>query len=424
MNLAVNVQRASACRACRGRLSARLLDLGAQPLANGYLRSPRQHDPRFPLRVMICEDCSLAQLDHVVDARAIFEDYPYLSSVSSSWLAHARSFCSRMTERLDLNPHSFVLEIASNDGYLLRNFVAAGIPCLGVEPAGNVVDIARAAGVPTRRAFFGANEARAIAADHGLADLVVANNVLAHVPDVMGFVEGLARVLAPRGLLSIEVPHLLRLIEGHQFDTIYHEHYSYWSLAAAERVLGAQGLEIVAVEHLETHGGSLRMFAAHRGARAVESCVAATRELEIERGLFDGRLTTAFARSVARTLAEFKTFLGDARRRGLRVAAYGAAAKGNTFLNAAGIGAGDIIAVADASPTKIGAWLPGSHIPIVAPRELIAMAPDLIFILPWNISREIASALRDLGYRGPVWRAIPDLREVGARVDREIDIAA
>lgn len=424
MKTQARISPTSACRACAGRLSKTLLDLGEQPLANGYLRADERDGPRFPLRVMICADCSLAQLDHVVEAGAIFGDYPYLSSVSSSWLAHARAFSLGMIEGLSLGAESFVLEIASNDGYLLRNFVAAGIPCLGVEPARNVVEIARARGVPTRAAFFDAEEAEAIVAEHGRADLVVANNVLAHVPDVRGFVAGLARVVAPRGLISIEVPHLLRLIEGRQFDTIYHEHYSYWSLHSAERVLNEHGLEVIAVEPLSTHGGSLRILVAPRGARLVEPSVAATHAEEIARGLFDGSLTDAFPPAVERILSDFRRLIIEARRGGVRVAAYGAAAKGNTFLNAAGIGAQDIIGVGDASPTKIGARLPGSHIPILAPRDLVAMKPDIIFALPWNISREIGETLRALGYRGPIWRAIPDLEEIAPRVQIEVDAAA
>lgn len=416
--------RTSACRACGGGLSRPLLDLGEQPLANSYLRAGERDGPRFPLRVMICADCSLAQLDHVVEASAIFGDYAYLSSVSSSWLAHARAFSLGMIEGLSLGSDSFVVEIASNDGYLLRNFVAAGIPCLGVEPARNVVEIARSRDVPTRAAFFDADEAEAIVAEHGRADLVVANNVLAHVPDVMGFVEGLARVVAPRGLISIEVPHLLRLIEGRQFDTIYHEHYSYWSLRSAVRVLGAHGLEVIAVEPLSTHGGSLRILAAPRGARHVEPSVAATHAEEIAHGLFDGGLTDAFPPAVERIISDFKRFVAKAKRDGKRIAAYGAAAKGNVFLNAAGVGAQDIIAVGDASPTKIGARLPGSKIPILAPRDLVALKPDIIFALPWNISREIGETLRALGYRGPIWRAIPELARIAPDVRTEVDAAA
>ena len=305
-----------------------------------------------------------------------------------------------------------MLEVASNDGYLLRNFVARSIPCLGVEPAANVAERARAIGVPTLCAFFGRRLAVEIAAEHGRADLVVANNVFAHVPDVVDFIAGLALCVKPDGLISIEFPHVLRMIEGLQFDTIYHEHFSYWSLRAAEPAFAAVGLEVVDVDELATHGGSLRLLAAPRGARAPTAAVAHIRALEAE------RLTTAalqtFSARVQACLAHFRAYLAQARQRGLKLAAYGAAAKGNTFLNAVGEEARDIVAVADANPLKIGARLPGSHIPVLAPADVIALRPDAILVLPWNLMDEISRTLRALGFRGVILRAIPELQETDA----------
>ena len=403
-----------ACRACGGPLSPPFLDLGEQPLANGFLAQGAdvEAEPRLALRAVRCLNCDLLQLDHVADAESIFGDYAYLSSVSSTWLEHARAFCERQILRQRLSESSFVLEVASNDGYLMRNFVARRIPCLGVEPAANVAERARAIGVPTLSAFFGRRTAAEIVAEHGCADLVVANNVLAHVPDVVDFIAGLALCVKPDGLISIEFPHVLRMIEGLQFDTIYHEHFSYWSLRAVEPALAAAGLEVVDVEELPTHGGSLRVYAAPRGARVASGAVAALRELEAAR-LTQATLQ-AFSARVQVCLDGFRAYLAQARQRGLRLAAYGAAAKGNTFLNAVGEAARDIVAVADANPLKIGARLPGSHIPVLGALDVIALRPDAILVLPWNLMDEISRALRALGFRGVILRAIPELQETGA----------
>jgi len=402
-----------ACRACGGELSEPILDLGEQPLANGFLAAGADMDaePRIALRAVRCRDCQLLQLDRVADAAAIFGDYAYLSSVSSTWLDHARVFCERQIARQGLGDSSFVLEVASNDGYLLKNFVARGIKCLGVEPAGNVAQRAIAVGVPTLCAFFGRRTASQIVAAHGRADLVVANNVLAHVPDVVDFIAGLALCVKPEGLISIEFPHVLRMIEGLQFDTVYHEHFSYWSLRAAEPALAAAGLEAVDVDQLPTHGGSLRLFAAPRGARVASAAIAALRELEAAR--LTPATLEAFAGRVQACLNDFRAYLARARQSGFTLAAYGAAAKGNTFLNAVGDAARDIVAVADANPLKIGARLPGSHIPVLSPADVIALRPDAILILPWNLMEEISRTLRSLGFRGAILRAIPELEEMG-----------
>ena len=406
-----------ACRACGGRLGAVFCDLGMQPVSNSYVLPERADapEPRFPLRCVVCDDCRLVQLDTVVDAEGIFRDYAYFSSASASWLAHSARFAVAMSERLTLGSRSFVVEVASNDGYLLRNFVAAGIPCLGIEPAANVAEVARAAGVPTETRFLGETTARGIVARRGHADLVVANNVLAHVPDVNDFVAGLAILAGPHGVVSIEAPHLLRMVDGVQFDTIYHEHYSYWSLLAMERLLARHGLKVFEVERLTTHGGSLRVLA---GAAewAASPGLLDVRAEEVARGLAGDAFYRGFEARVQRTLGDFRAWLWQARAAGRSIGAYGAAAKGNTFLNAAGVTAEDIVAVADRSPAKQGRLLPGSHVPVVTPDALLALPLDDILMLPWNIAGEIADQLRVGGFRGRVLIAVPEMRELGERL--------
>ena len=399
-----------ACRACGGGLTIAFCDLGAQPLANAYLRPEDlgQPEPVYPLSVRVCAECRLAQLDHVVDASAIFSDYAYLSSVSSGWLAHARGFCKAMTQRLNLGPGSFVVEAASNDGYLLRNFVAAGVPCLGVEPAANVAKIAIDAGVDTRAVFFERETAAALVAERGFADLVVANNVLAHVPDVNDFVAGMALLAGPSGVVSVEAPHLARLVEGVQFDTIYHEHYAYWSLLAAEKLFARHGLRVFDVERLPTHGGSLRILAS-RDQRATGPGRDLVRAEEAALGMDSAPYYEGFESRVGEVLRAFRLYLNQAKREGRRVAAYGAAAKGNTFLNAADVDHGDLLMVADANPLKQGLYLPGSHIPIVSPQTLVEARPDDIVILPWNIATEVRRDLTAAGWRGRFVTAVPSL---------------
>jgi hypothetical protein len=401
----------TACRACGGALGATFCDLGVQPVANSYIppEQAQQPEPRFPLRAVVCRDCRLVQLDTVVDAHGIFSDYAYFSSASSSWLDHAARYAAAMTARLALTPKSFAVEVASNDGYLLKNFVAAGIPCLGVEPAANVAAVARRNGVPTETAFFGADYARDLVARRGHADLVAANNVLAHVPAINDFCAGLAILAGPRGVVTIEAPHLVRMVEGVQFDTIYHEHYAYWSLLAMEALFARHGLRVFDVERLPTHGGSLRVFlsSAERGA---SDALRGVRQEEAALGLGGDGYYAGFAARAEATLAGFRAWLAQAR--GRRIGAYGAAAKGNTFLNAAGVTSADIVAVADASPAKQGRLLPGSRIPVVAPAALLAMPLDDILILPWNIADEIAGQCRAAGFRGRLLTAVPALREI------------
>lgn len=403
----------TACRVCGGAFAAVFCDLGVQPVANSYVPPDRADapEPRFPLRCVVCRDCRLVQLDTVVDAEGIFSDYAYFSSASASWLDHAARFSRAMIGRFGLNASSFVVEVASNDGYLLRNFVAAGIPCLGVEPAANVAEVARRNGVPTETFFLGEATAKDLVARRGHADLVAANNVFAHVPAINDFTAGLAALAGPKGVVSIEQPHLVRMVDGVQFDTIYHEHYAYWSLLAMEVVLGRHGLRVFDVERLPTHGGSIRVLssAADRGTSAA---LAELRAEEAARGLAGDAFYEGFDARVRDTLSGFRDWLGAARAAGRRIGAYGAAAKGNTFLNAAGVTAAEIVAVADRSPAKQGRLLPGSHIPVVTPEALLALPLDDILVLPWNIADEVAAQLRAAGFRGRIRIAVPAMKEL------------
>src|SRR5262245_9978405 len=322
------------CRVCCGSLSIPFCTLVRSPLANSFVDPVRAaaSDPEFPLNAVVCERCLLVQLDEIVDPSGIFEDYAYFSSYSSSWLRHAATFAHSATQKFGLSDRSLVVEVASNDGYLLKNFVAAGIPCLGIEPAANVAASAEVAGVPTKVAFFGRALAEEIVAEHGHASLVVANNVLAHVPDINDFVAALSHLAGPAGVVSIEVPHLLALVENIQFDTIYHEHYSYWSLHALSEVLNAYGLTIFELEILPTHGTSLRLFAARGRRPDLSSALERVRAMEVQAGVRNPAFYRNFQKRVGRVLDGFRAYLSHARSKRLRVAAYGAAAKGNTFL--------------------------------------------------------------------------------------------
>lgn len=401
------------CRFCATPLQVTLADLGQTPLANSYLPGPEAiaGERRFTLHVMVCMSCHLAQVTEAVPADAIFDhDYAYLSSFSSSWVAHAERYAEAMIARFGLGPGTQVIEIASNDGYLLQHFVARGIPVLGVEPAGHAASLAEAKGVPTRVAFFDDACGRALRAEGLAADLIAANNVLAHVPDIRGFAAGFAELLKPQGVATFEFPHLLRLIEGAQFDTIYHEHYSYLSLLAVETVLGAVGLRVFDVEELPTHGGSLRIFACHRAAdHASRPGREAIRAAEAAAGLDTPAPYTAFAAKVAEVCAGLTAFLANAAAAGKTVAAYGAAAKGNTLLNVAGVSSG-IDFVVDRNPEKQGTLLPGSHIPVYDPVMLYTRKPDYVLILPWNLRAEIAAdhaAIAEWGGRFVV--AVPEM---------------
>jgi hypothetical protein len=381
------------------------------PLANSYIRPEQADKPDavFPLHARVCERCFLVQLDHIVDAQAIFSDYAYFSSVSSGWLEHAKRFAEEMIQVLGLGKHDFVVEVASNDGYLLKNFVAANVACLGIEPASNVAAAARSSGVPTEVAFFGLGVAHDIVSRRGHPSLVIANNVLAHVPDINDFVAGLAYLAGPTGLVSIEVPHLLRLVEHTEFDTIYHEHYAYWSLHAMAAVFEAHGLNIVDVKKLPTHGGSLRVFARPFGISPSDD-VASLRATETAAGITDPKFYEQFGPRVERVIGTFRQYLRKAGAAGRRVAGYGAAAKGNTFLNASKMTARDIMFVADRNPHKQGYLLPGSRIPIVAPKVVLDRKPDDLIILPWNLADEVVremAAISEWGGRFVV--GVPEL---------------
>lgn len=409
------------CRGCGTPLSRVFVDLGAQPPANRFLSRAELElpEPRFPLKVYLCDGCLLAQIPAANRPADIFNaGYAYFSSYTPSWVAHARRYVETIVERLRLGGESFVLEVASNDGYLLQHVAARGIPCLGVDPAAGAAAAAKAKGVETRIGFFGAELARAIRDERGPADLVVANNVLAHVPDLADFVDGLALALAPDGVATLEFPHLARLIAGLQFDTIYDEHYSYFSLHAAAAVFARHGLHAFDVEELTTHGGSLRLYVRRGGVRhgaaaapPAEPRVAALLAAEREMGLDRPAGYVGFQDKVAAVREDFLAFLAGEERLGHTVAAFGAAAKGNTFLNTCGVGADRIRFVADDTPAKQGKFLPRSHIPVVAEAVIRELRPEAIVILPWNVKDEIARKLayaRDWGCRFVT--AIPEVR--------------
>jgi len=403
-----------ACRFCGAALEHVFADLGTMPLANGFLEPDAlaRPEPAYPLIARLCTRCFLVQVDEVVPAESIFTDYAYFSSYSSLWLEHTRAYAEAMLRRLALGRASKVVEIASNDGCLLRHFVDAGVPALGVEPAANVAAAALAQGVATEVAFFGRKTAERLLSEGHAADLMVANNVLAHVPDLNDFVAGFKILLRPRGIATFEFPHLQRLIEQAQFDTIYHEHYSYFSLRTAERVLRSHGLQVFDVESLATHGGSLRLFVAHaEAARPEGSALAAVRAGEAEAGLGDVRGYLGFQQRIDAIRRDFLRFVERARAGGSRVAAYGAAAKGNTLLNYCGIRSDRIEYVVDRNPRKQGRYLPGSHLPVLPPKRLFETRPDYIVILPWNLACEIAQDLGGIAaWGGRLVTAIPDIR--------------
>jgi SAM-dependent methyltransferase len=381
------------CRFCDSRLNDPFLDLGVSPLANSYLSPDQlsQAERFYPLRVYLCERCFLVQLEQCETPEHIFSDYAYFSSYSASWLRHAQEFTEMATRRFELCNSSQVVEIASNDGYLLQYFLKLGTRVLGVEPAVNVAEAAIAKGIPTVVKFFGAETAQEMAANGLSADLVVGNNVLAHVPALNDFVEGLRILLKPHGVITLEFPHLMRLIEEHQFDTIYHEHFSYFSLATVERVCSAHGLTLFDVDELPTHGGSLRIYLCRAGdsARQVSSRVADLKSRERGAGLGDMDRYSRFAQQVKETKRKLLDFLIAVKRQGKSVVGYGAPAKGNTLLNYCGVRSDFIDYTVDRSPHKQGNFLPGTRIPIFSPARISDTKPDYLLILPWNIKDEI-----------------------------------
>jgi SAM-dependent methyltransferase len=375
------------------------------PLCESFLAAEELNrmEPFYPLHVRICEECLLVQLETYVPAEEIFGgDYAYFSAYSDSWVEHARVYAEAMTERLGLAADSLVVELASNDGYLLQHFVRAGIPALGIDPAANVAEAARGRGVETLVDFFGEELAERLAGERGCADLIVANNVLAHVPDVNDFVAGIGALLAPEGVATIEVPHLVRLIEELQFDTIYHEHYSYFSLHTLVRLFAAHSLQVFDVEELPSHGGSLRVFVRHADGDGPEPVVEALLQREREGGYDTLEGYLGFGERVAETKWRLLELLIDLRRQGKRVSGYGAPGKGNTLLNYCGIRTDLLDYTVDRNPGKHGKFLPGTHIPIHPPEHIAETRPDYVLILPWNLKREIAAQLayvRDWGAR-------------------------
>jgi SAM-dependent methyltransferase len=388
---------APTCRFCNTPLAHTLCDLGMSPLCESILAADQinQMEPFYPLKVWVCHQCLLVQLEQYVTAEHIFTEYAYFSAFSTSWLQHARDYVAMITERLGLGAASQVIELASNDGYLLQYFVERGIPALGIEPAANVAEAARKRGVETLVKFFGRELGAELAQSGKRADLVLGNNVLAQVPDLNSFVAGIAHLLKPTGTATLEFPHLQRLIEGNQFDTIYHEHFGYFSLLAVETIFAAHGLTVFDVEELWTHGGSIRIYARPTAddSRPVGSRVLELRAREEALGFRDMATYAAFEDRVRETKRRILELLIDAKRAGKRIAGYGAPGKGNTLLNYCGIRTDFIEFTVDRNPYKHGRFLPGTHIPCYAPDKIDAEKPDYIFILPWNFKDEILKQL-------------------------------
>ncbi len=388
------------CRFCGTGLQRSFADLGMSPVANSYVKPDALHrmEPFYPLHAYVCEACFLVQLEEFQSPSEIFGDYAYFSSYSESWLRHAREYSLETLQRFGIDAHWQVVEIASNDGYLLKNFKEAGVPVLGIEPAENVAKVAQQAGIPSVVKFFGTQTASGLVEQGVHADLLIGNNVLAHVPDLNDFVGGLKILLSQRGLVTMEFPHLLRLMQENQFDTIYHEHFSYFSFITVEQVFAKHGLTIFDVRELPTHGGSLRIYACHDSgsAHAVTENVARLRAEEERQGFLRPETYSSFSEQVKETKRKLLEFLIDARRNGKSVVGYGAPAKGNTLLNYCGIRTDFIDYTVDLSPHKQGLYLPGTRIPIHAPDRIQQTRPDYVLILPWNLKDEIMKQMRHI----------------------------
>ena len=402
------------CRFCGAALTHTLVDLGMSPLCESFLGADQLDtmEPFYPLHVRVCPSCLLVQLPAYVAPESIFREYAYFSAYSDSWVEHSRRYVEAISARLGLGPASHVVELASNDGYLLQHFVAAGIPALGVEPAWNVAEAARARGVETLTEFFGLELARQLVADGRAADLVIGNNVLAQVPDLNDFVAGIAHLLKPDGVATLEFPHVVRLVEDGLFDTIYHEHFSYFSAGTIRRIADAHGLRFFDVDELPTHGGSLRVYLARRDGPARETSPALASLLAREAAGGYDRLDgyTGFAARVERVKRDLLGFLIQAREKGQRAVGYGAPGKGNTLLNYCGIRTDLLEFTVDRNPYKHGRFTPGTHIPIFPPEHLTAERPDLVLILPWNLRTEISAQLADVTrWGGRLVVAIPHL---------------
>ena len=408
------------CRLCGAELTRTFVDLGMSPLCESYIPEEALDEAEsfYPLHVRLCEACLLVQLPAYVSGESIFSDYAYFSSYSDSWVAHAKRYADAMIERLGLTPDSLVTEVASNDGYLLQHFQTAGVPVLGVEPAANVAEAARARGIRTEVRFLGAESGLQIAQRYGRADLVAANNVFAHVPDIQGFAAGLRALVKDEGTVTLEFPHLLRLIERRQYDTIYHEHFSYLSLLTSTRALATAGLRVVDVEELGTHGGSLRVYARPEdGGGEPTERVKTVLAAEESAGLHTVAGHEGFAPAVLKIKSDLLGFLLTAAREGRSVAGYGAPGKGNTLLNHCGIRSDLLSYTVDRSPFKQGKFLPGTHIPIYPPERLAQTRPDYILVLPWNLRDEISQQLSYAGsWGGKLVLPIPELEIVSVGV--------
>jgi SAM-dependent methyltransferase len=392
------------CRFCNAELTTTFVDLGLSPLAQNHIEPGRLNESEsfWPLHVWLCDQCLLVQLEEYVSPTAIFSNYAYFSSYSDSWIEHARRYTETMIERFGIGHQNLVVEIASNDGYLLQHFVHHGIPVHGIDPAANVAAVARERGVPTTAEFFGETTARAFAETYGQPCLLVGNNVLAHVPDINDFVAGMRVLLAPGGVITLEFPHLLQLMKNNQFDTIYHEHFSYLSFMVVERIFSAHGLALFDVEDLPTHGGSLRIYARHQEdeGRPISRRVAEMRAREAEYGMSCLSTYSVFGQRVHETKRRLLSFLIEAKERGKRIAGYGAPGKGNTLLNYCGIRTDFLDFTVDRSPHKQGRYTPGTRIPILDPDAIRAARPDYLLILPWNLQEEIrrqTAFIRDWG---------------------------
>ncbi len=406
------------CRHCNAILDLPFIDLGTAPPSNAYLTSDglAAAENWFPLRVLVCRECWLVQTEDFRQANDLFgARYAYFSGFSSSWLAHCERYVAELLERLNLGPESHVIEVAANDGSLLQYFVARGIPCLGIEPTASTAAAARARGIPMIEEFFDTALAERLAGEGRRADLMVANNVLAHVPDINDFAAGFARLLRPRGVATFEFPHLLNLIDDNQFDTIYHEHFSYLSLTSVQRIFDRGGLDIFDVQEHPTHGGSLRVFAQRADSKAQSRLRSVGEMIERERrsGIASAELYAGFQERADRAKDDFVHFLIDCKRQRQVVAAYGAAAKGNTLLNYAGLRSDLLRFVVDRNPAKQGQYLPGSRIPIVDEDVLRRVKPDYVVVLPWNLLEEITAQLSYIrSWGGRFITAIPGLRIV------------
>lgn len=393
------------CRHCLSEIKLSLVDLGSAPPTNSYLTEQRLHvaERWFPLRVFVCEHCWLAQTEDFARADELFDaDYAYFSSYSTSWLEHSERYTSDMVQLFGLDEQSYVIEVAANDGYLLNFFMARGIPCLGIEPTASTAAAARAKGIEILEEFFGVQLAGGLVSQGRCADLIIANNVLAHVPDINDFVAGFAMLLKPGGVATFEFPHLLQLMVENQFDTIYHEHFSYLSLTSVQHIFAANGLTVFDAQQLPTHGGSLRVFTqrSNTGTQPISDRVNLLLQQEAVTGMRTSAYYAGFQARAEKVKDDFVSFLIEAKRKGKTVAAYGAAAKGNTLLNFAGIRSDLIPYIVDKNPFKQGKFMPGSHIPILAPAKLLEHPPDYLVILPWNIAAEVREEnvrLREFG---------------------------